>query len=71
MFTGVTRQPLPRFRADIQVVVDISAADHEQAAARLEAVARHIEQRLAKTTFQRLPGKPTVEYANALDPTNL
>ena len=65
----MSRQPLPRFRADVQVVVDVSAKDYDQAVGRLETVAREIASRLNKTTFQRLPGKPQVDYAVALEPS--
>lgn len=60
---------LPVFRADIQVVLDVSAADYDEAVERLADIAAEIETRLRRSTFQRLPGKPRVEYAIALEPS--
>ena len=64
----MTKQPLPRYRADIQVVIEVSAADFDAAEDRLDRIANEIKDRLSKTTFRRLPGKPEVVWTMALDP---
>jgi hypothetical protein len=54
----MSRPPLPRFRADLQVVIDVSALDADDAERRLAVIADEIAARLSKSTFARLEGKP-------------
>ena len=63
---SMTREPLPRFRADLRLVVDISAKDEQEAEQRLRDVLAFIEQRCDRTTFKRLAGMPAVDYADII-----
>lgn len=66
----MTKQPLPRYRTTLHITVDLSASTDDEADQRLERIGDEIMQRLGKTTFQRLPGKPEaahVEWFN-VDP---
>ena len=59
----MTRQPLPRFRGDIQLVIDLSAMDQDEAERRMRAIADAVMARLDKSTFKRLAGKPEIVLA--------
>jgi hypothetical protein len=56
----MTKPPLPRYIADIRLVVEISGEDEADAEQRLAAVQDFIETRLGRTTFHRLAGKPSL-----------
>lgn len=60
----MTREPLPRFRADLRLVVDIAAKDEQEAEQRLNLALDFIMGRCDRTTFKRLAGMPSVDYAD-------
>lgn len=59
---SMTKQPLPRYRTTLHLTIDLSAATDEEADARLDKIASEIDQRLQRTTFRRLPGKPQAAH---------
>lgn len=61
---SMTREPLPRYITTVHLTVELSAKDEAEADHRLDRIVDEIQARLRKTTFQRLPGRPEVTYAD-------
>ena len=64
---SMTRDPLPRFTTTLHLTVELSAKDEDEADERLDRITDEIQARLRKSTFQRLPGKPVITYAEWFD----
>lgn len=47
--------------------MELSAKDEDEADKRLDRITDEIQVRLRKSTFQRLPGKPAITYAEWFD----
>ena len=67
--TRMNRPPLTRYAATVAITVVLGATDEDDADKRLEAVESFIVERLGKTTFARLPGKPRVLHVESLEPS--
>jgi hypothetical protein len=62
----MTRTANPRFVADVRLVIDIAGTDEIDAEARLDAVCDFLRERLGRSTFERLSGKPRVELVDII-----
>lgn len=59
---GMTREPLPRFCTTLSLTIELSAKDEAEADERLDKITDAVRERLGKTTFQRLAGRPEVGH---------
>lgn len=63
----MAKQALPRFTSTVALTVELSASDEDDAMRRLDRIEDFILERLGKSTFARLEGKPVLRHVESLD----